>query len=113
MGSVTLFSNQTGDATSSVTGRVRQIPGNNKTEQLLVTAYGTWNDAYAYIAISEDGSTFLPLQDYQTVIVGLFVSDGANLLTVPAGCYFKAVIGGSGSPSPSLTVKVSGDVLKI
>jgi len=106
---VNLFSNQTGDATSSA-GRVRQVLGNTGVEGIFVRAHGTWNLATVQMLVSDDNVTYQMLKDSRGDLLGFFNKDAAMLLTVPSGSYLKAVVSDSGSPGPSLTVRVSGDV---
>jgi len=113
MPGVTLFENQTGDATSTVVGRVRLVTGNTRIERILVKGSGTWSGATVRFQASEDNVTFQHLTDESGYAIGLYGADFASLLDMPSGIYFRVVIADSGSPQPSLTVKAIGDVVSV
>jgi hypothetical protein len=110
MPGITLFSNQAGNATSTVVGRVRQTIGNTKVERILVAGNGSWNDATVRFQVSVDNVTFQDLTDASGYAIGLYGDDFASLLDLPGGTYFKVIIADSAFPQSTLTIKASGDV---
>jgi hypothetical protein len=113
MPGITLFENQTSDATSTVIGRVRPVIGNTRIERILVQGYGSWNSSTVRFQVSVDNVNFQHLTDEMGYAIGLYGDDFASLLDIPSGVYFRVVIADSGSPLPSLTIKASGDVVAV
>jgi len=110
----TLFSAQAADANSAGV-QVTAHPGNVVKETVMIQGYGTWNSATVTLQVSIDGNVSSPTYVGMTTetgsVIGAFTDDFSVNIEVPTGLWFRAVLSGSGSPVPSLSVRAAGDLV--
>jgi hypothetical protein len=113
MSTMTLFAAQAADAASAAI-RIKPITGNVLLETVLVQGTGTWSGATVTLQVSLNGNaspaTWGGMTDTSGTAIAVFTDTFAVNLELPTGCWFRAVVSGSGSPVPSLTVKAAGDI---
>lgn len=69
---------------------------------------GTWSGVTAKLYVCVD-PTVSP-NAYAPVPSASYTSDTADSWEIPAGCFFKVVVSGSGSPLPSITYTATGEI---
>ena len=113
MATITLFSAAAADAASAGV-RVTPHAGNVVKETVLLQGSGTWGASTLTLQVSLNGdaspATWVGMTNESGTAIAAFTADFTVNLELPSGCWFRAVISGSGSPVPSLTVKAAGDI---
>jgi hypothetical protein len=116
MSTVNLFTAQAGDG-NSTSFQVTGYAGAISNEGVLLQASGTWNSTTLKLeacanptASPQVWSTVKNVKDDGTTTDISFTADFSVNLDVVTGAAYRAVLSGSGSPIPSITVDAVGDI---
>lgn len=116
MATVNLFSAQTGDG-NSTSFKVKEYAGAISNESVLLQASGSFNGATLKLEACADPaaspqvwSTVRTMKEDGTQADVAYAAAFAMNINVVTGAAYRGVLSGSGSPQPSLSLDVAGDI---